>query len=90
MTHSQTQEGIFEVLVERFEKQRLPRLLEIKDSLDRGGKLSTMDTIFLDEVIRDALHNKHIVDEIPECQALFSRVVHLYNTITDKALENEE
>jgi hypothetical protein len=84
-----TKDGVARVLMERFEKQRLPRILVIKKNLDNGGTLSELDISFLEEVFQDAQRNKHLADEVPECQSLFARVVHLYHEISAQALRNE-
>jgi hypothetical protein len=83
------QAGISEVLIARFEHQRLPQLLAIQDRVNAGESLTDVDMNFLDRVLTDATSNKHLVDSIPHCQDLFARVVHLYHEITAKALDNE-
>jgi hypothetical protein len=81
--------AIKEVLLERLAEQRIPRLLDIKEMLNLGGTLSGLDMVFLDEVLNDAGQNKHIFDENPDIQDLYTRAVDLYEEITGKALENE-
>lgn len=78
-----------ETLIERFEKQRLPRILAVKVRADQGHRLEQSDLDFLDDVLADAKQNAHIIAGIPGCHDLFGRIVHLYNEITAKALENE-
>jgi hypothetical protein len=82
--------GIAEVLIERFEKDRLPRILKIKERVDQGQTLDATDFGFLERVIQDAQENKGLIDAMPHCRDLFARVVHLYRDITAKALQNEE
>ena len=41
--------GVVQVLVDRMEKQRLPRALELKERVDQGGLLSDSDIAFLEE-----------------------------------------
>ena len=82
--------GVIQVLAERMEKQRLPRALELKERIDRGGLLSDSDIAFLEEVFRDAAQIKPYLDKHPEWQDLAGRLVHLYQTITEKALENQK
>ncbi len=86
----QTQMGIYEVLIERFEKDRLPRILKIKERVDLGETLDATDFGFLERVLHDAQENKGLIDAMPHCRDLFAKVVHLYRDITAKALQNEE
>ncbi len=88
MTESEKDAGIMEVLLERFEKQRLPRALALKEQVDKGKPLDEWDTAYLEEVLADAQQVKTLIDRHPEYQDLYTRGVHLYKEITDKALEN--
>ena len=90
MSESEKDAGIMEVLIERFQQQRLPRALDLKEKVDRGEPLDEWDTAFLEEVLEDAEEAKLLVDKHPEYQDLYARAVHLYKEITEKALENEK
>jgi len=82
--------GISEVLLERLEKDRLPRILKIKERVDQGLALDDTDFAFLELVVTDAQKNHLLIDSLPECRDVFARVIHIYRDITTKALENEE
>jgi hypothetical protein len=88
--NEETEEGVIEALIERFEKQRLPRLLEIKEKVDRGELLSEVDIEFIDLITHDAQQSKPLIDKHPEWHKFCAYVVHLYEEITEKALENEK
>ncbi|MDX2456242.1 MAG: hypothetical protein QNL87_01920 [Gammaproteobacteria bacterium] len=90
MTEPSEEDGVILALIQRFEKQRLPRLKAIKEKTDSGELLSEGDVEFLDTVIHDAQQSKHLIDRHPEWQAFCATVVHLYESITEKALENEK
>ncbi len=90
MSEHSEQAGTIQVLVERFEKQRLPRALRLKEKVDSGGRLDAADIDFLEEVFRDAQYVKPLVDENPEWQELAARAISLYEAITARALENEK
>ncbi len=90
MTDSSDEEGVILALIDRFEKQRLPRLQALKKKTDDGELLSEGDINFLDKVIHDAQQSKHLIDRHPEWHSFCSRVVHLYETITENALKNEK
>ena len=89
MTTSDEDAGLISVLMDRFEKQRLPRALSLKEKVDRGEVLDDYDLIFLEEVFADYNKIKPLLDRHPEYQSLAARMVHLYKEITDKALENQ-
>jgi hypothetical protein len=82
--------GIIQVLVERFETQRLPRAMAMKAKVDAGGRLDDMDIAFLEEVFRDARENRHLAEQHPRWQGLVAQALSLYQEITAKALANEE
>ena len=90
MTESSTDTGVISVLVERFEKQRLPQALEIKERVDRGEKLTDRDLVFLKEVFADANRIKPYIDRNPEYESVAAQAFNLYHGITKQALENEE
>jgi hypothetical protein len=90
MNSEQNREGVLEALLERFERQRLPRILALKQQVDEGGKLRAGDVDFLSDVLADAQQNARLISELPQCKDLYARVVHLYHEITEKALANEQ
>ncbi|MFZ0469687.1 MAG: hypothetical protein WAL92_12275 [Thiogranum sp.] len=89
MEESAAELGTIYALVERFEKQRLPRLLELKKRVDEGGVLSESDIQFMDQVMLDAQRSKRLIDRHPKWHEFCSEVIHLYEEIAEKALDNE-
>jgi hypothetical protein len=90
MADATDEDTLIVMLIERFEKQRLPRLKQLKKKVDTGKTLSSMDVEFLDTVIHDAQQSKRLIDKNPKWQKFCANVVHLYETITEKALLNEK
>jgi hypothetical protein len=66
MEESAAELGTIYALIERFEKQRLPRLLELKKRVDEGGVLSESDIQFMDQVMLDAQRSKRLIEMDPE------------------------
>jgi hypothetical protein len=85
-----TDAGLIEVLLERLEKQRLPRLLTLKEKVDGGESLDDMDLDFLESSIADARKVIPIIDRNPEYQPLATKVMELYKDISEKALQIEK
>lgn len=90
MRDSSNEAGVIQVLMERFNNQRLPMALEIKAKVDAGESLSDFDLRFLDEVLMDAQKIQPWVGRHPEYQGLVVRAIGLYKEIVDKAAENEK
>ena len=90
MTEKSEDEGIVTVLIQRFESQRLPRALDLKNKVDRCETLNDDDIAFLEQVFEDANKLGPLLDRHDEYQKLVSQAVQLYKEITDKALENEK
>jgi hypothetical protein len=90
MNDSTTDTGLIEVLLERLEKQRLPRLLVINEKVDAGESPDNADLDFLENSIVDARKAIPLIDRHPEYQALAAQVMELYKDISDKALQIEK
>ena len=89
MEESEDELGTIYALIERFEKQRLPRLLELKKMVDKGGLLSESDIRFMYQVTLDAQRSKRLIDRHPEWHKFCAEVIHLYEEIAEMALDNE-
>jgi hypothetical protein len=90
MSDSSKDQGLVTVLSQRLQQQRLPRALALKEKVERGERLDDADVAFLKVVFADANNIEPLLKRHPEHHALVSRVMHLYNEITNKALENEK
>ena len=87
---SSNDEGVITVLLERFNKERLPRLLRLKEKVDAGEKLSETDIGFLQEIANDSKHTVPLGNKHPEYQDLMAKVIRLYHEISEQALKNEQ
>lgn len=82
--------GVITALVRRFETQRLPTLMALKEKVDSNQALSDADLDFLARVLDDATRTMPLTEGHPELHGFCARVVHLYEEITARALRNEE
>jgi hypothetical protein len=90
MSLNERNAGTVNVLMERLSKERLPRLLEIREYVFEGKALNDFDIDYLEQVLKDANENRHLLIDFPEYHDIAVRLVNLYNEITTKALENEK
>ena len=82
--------GILQSLMQEFEQHRLPRLLRLKDKVDRGETINEVDIEFLCRELKDASLTMHLTVVYPELQEFCLSMGHLCKEICDEALENEE
>ncbi|WP_096085912.1 hypothetical protein [Agaribacterium haliotis] len=78
-----------QAIVKRFNHQRLPRLNELRDRVERGERLGEFDIRFLSEVLHDASQFHASANAAPAYKDLIVKAIELYHHITEKALENE-
>ena len=90
MTEKSEDAGVIAVLVQRFEGERLPRALDLKEKVDRGETLNDIDIAFLEQVLEDANKLGPLLERHDEYHKLVAQATSLYKEITDKALENEK
>ena len=89
MSNDTEDTGIIETMLQRLNDFRLPRLLELKERVDRGETMSEYDIEFLEGVLEDAHRAAPLADRHRELQPLAAKMTGLYHDITSKALENE-
>ena len=83
-------QGTIQVLLERLNRFRLPRALDLKKRVDAGEKLGDHDIAFLKRVMQDSNQAQSLASRHPEFKPLVDKLIGLYSHITNKALENEQ
>jgi len=82
--------GTIQALLDRMQKYRLPRAMEIKARVDAGERLSESEFEFLQRVIADAQDWQRLVKDRPAFHPLASQILQLISDIVARALENEQ
>ncbi|MGB5831754.1 MAG: hypothetical protein WBG92_07160 [Thiohalocapsa sp.] len=90
MVDQQTEAGVVQAILMNLEHRVLPQALDIKRNVEAGEMLSDMDTVFLDEALENLQRDGPYVNDHPQWEPLYSRMIDLYDQITRKALENEK
>jgi acyl CoA:acetate/3-ketoacid CoA transferase len=90
MSESFQDQGVIQALLERFNTQRLPRALVLKEKVDRGEMLEEEEVNYLAAVHEDIRNLRPLVDRHPEYEALVVKGTSLYTEITEKALANAQ
>lgn len=81
--------GVFAALIQRFERFRLPRVLQLKQKVDAGKTLSGTDLSYLRRSLDRTRYIVPLVDRNPQYQQFASRAIHLYSQVVTQGLENE-
>ncbi len=81
--------GVIEALLARLNEYRLPRLLELKERVDRGEAIGSNDLQLLERVLDDGRDIQPLIARHPEVQSLYAQMTALHAEIIAKAVENE-
>ena len=83
MDQSEKDAGTLLVLLERFNKRRLPRAQEMKERLAKGEVLGKHDYILLKSIQEDMGKMRPLISRHPEYEELYSKVVALWQEIAE-------
>ena len=89
MAHILDDKGTLQVVLQDYELHKLPRMLVVKEQVDKGGLLSDIDLKFLKDMYREIHRYESFIDEHKEYRVLYKDFVQLYCAIMDTALLNE-
>ena len=90
MDQKEKDKGMIMVLLERFNKQRLPRALALKEKVDSGELLDDYDHKYIKELQKDASEVMLIIERNPEYKDLAANIINLYKQIIEKDTENQK
>lgn len=88
MSENQNDQGVIQVLLDRFNKQRLPRAMALKDKVNRGEVLDDDEVTYLAAVFEDIRNLQPLVERHPEYEPLVIKGMALYQEISEQALAN--
>lgn len=80
--------GTISVLLERT-KRRVPTMLAMKARLLEGDTLADVEIVELTKIFESANDTRGLTDRNPELQQLVTKMISLYEDITELALANE-
>ncbi|MCK5432503.1 MAG: hypothetical protein KAJ03_07145 [Gammaproteobacteria bacterium] len=90
MDQKEKDKSVIFVLLERFNKQRLPRALSLKKKVDSGELLNDYDHKLIEEVLKDASQMSSLIERNPEYKDLAANIINLWNEIIEKDIENQK
>jgi len=90
MDQKEKDKGMIMVLLERFNKQRLPRALAMKKKVDSGELLDDYDHQYMKEIKEDSSQIRLIIERNPEYKDLATKITNLWNEIIEKDIENRK
>jgi hypothetical protein len=90
MDQKEKDKGLIMVLLERFNKQRLPRALTLKKKVDSGELLDDYDHKYIKELQKDSSEVMLIIERNPEYKDLAVKITSLWNEIIEKDTENRK
>ena len=90
MDQNEKDKGVIMVLLERFNKQRLPRALALMKKVDSGELLDDYDHKYIEEIQKDTSQVRLLVERNPEYKDLMAKAINLWNEIIEKDIENQK
>ncbi len=82
--------GVILVLLERFNKQRLPRAKAMEKKVDAGELLNDHDLQLIRDVQNDSKQIGGLLERHPEFNELATEIIEMWNKIIEKDLENRK
>ena len=82
-------EGVSQVMIEQFVERRLPLILQMREEVEAGKKLSDGEIEILGRILDKADLIMKYAHMYPELKPLIARVIDSYEEITDLAVQNE-
>ncbi|PKI13963.1 hypothetical protein [Colwellia sp. 12G3] len=81
-------QGVIEVILKRFEHERYPQMLALKERVDNGAVLDKKDLEYLGQVLEETHQILAIVTRHPEYASLIKAGLVMYEEIMTKSQLN--
>ncbi len=82
-------DGIAQVTLQEYVKHQLPWLLQIKEEMDAGRRMTNGELELMDAILKDAEQASKLVHANPEYEEVVAKVLALLGDITTRGLQNE-
>lgn len=82
-------DGTEQVMVEKFIKYELPKLLALREKVSDGGKLTDVEVEMMSDIVERARGFHKFVERWPDYKPVMAQIIDTYHEISSKALENE-
>lgn len=82
--------GIIIMLVDRFNKQRLPRAKSMQKKVNSGESLNDRDLALIRQVQKDSNQIERLLERHPEYKELATKVLQMWTEIIVKDIENHK
>ncbi len=89
-TLSRRDMGVIMALLERFNKQRLPRAKAMQEKVDSGELLDDLDLALIRQVLLDADQMAGLINRHPEYREIRVKVMLMWTQIIEKDVENRK
>jgi hypothetical protein len=90
MNQEEHDKGVLAVLAKRFEHERYPKMLELKEKVDGGTVLDERDLNYIEHILTDAHQVMAVLTRHPEYAPLAQKCLVMYEEIMSQSQRNSK